>query len=118
MKGELQKRRVLGRDKEVFIGVDVHKESWHVTVRVEEEEVFHRGIPGQYHALQRVLDRFAGCRIKVAYEAGPCGFWLYDKLTEDGIEAIVVPPSLIPIESGREGFKCTGPTEEESFIKA
>jgi hypothetical protein len=44
MKGELQKRRVLGRGKGVFIGVDVHKESWHVTVRVEEEEVFHGAI--------------------------------------------------------------------------
>ena len=51
MKGELQKRRILGRGKEVFIGVDVHKESWHVTVRVEGEEVFHGGIPSQYHAL-------------------------------------------------------------------
>jgi hypothetical protein len=33
MKGELQKRRILGRGKEVFIGVDVHKESWYVTAR-------------------------------------------------------------------------------------
>ena len=41
MKGELQKRRISGRGKEVFIGVDVHKESWHVTVHAEEEEIFH-----------------------------------------------------------------------------
>ena len=60
------------------------------------------GIPSQYHALRRLLDHFKDCKIKVAYEAGPCGFWLYDKLTEDGIEAIVVPPSLIPIESGNK----------------
>ena len=38
--------------------------------------------------------------MKVAYEAGPFGFWLSDKLIEDNIEAMVVPPSLIPIESG------------------
>lgn len=101
MKGELQKRRILGRGKEVFIGVDVHKESWHVTARTEGEEVFHGGIPSQYHALQRLFDHFKDCKVKVAYEAG-CGFWLYDKLTEDGIEAIVVPPSLIPIESGNK----------------
>jgi hypothetical protein len=44
MKGELQKRRILGRGKEVFIGVDVHKESWHVTARTEGEEVFHGGV--------------------------------------------------------------------------
>ena len=36
MKGELQNEKVLVRGKEVFIGVDVHKESWHVTARVEE----------------------------------------------------------------------------------
>ncbi|MGA2109914.1 MAG: IS110 family transposase, partial [Syntrophorhabdales bacterium] len=38
--------------------------------------------------------------MKVAYEAGPFGFWLSDKLVADGIEALVVPPSLIPTESG------------------
>jgi transposase len=52
--------------------------------------------------LQRLLDHFKDCKVKVAYEAGPCGFWLYDRLTEGGIEAIVVPPSLIPIESGNK----------------
>jgi transposase len=102
MKGEFQSRRVLVRDKEVFIGVDVHRESWHVTARTEGEEVFHGGIPSQYHALRKLMDHFKGCRIKVAYEAGPCGFWLYDRLTEGGIETIVVPPSLIPIESGNK----------------
>jgi len=45
MKGELQNKRVLVRSKGVFIGVDVHKESWYVTVRVEGQEVFHGDIP-------------------------------------------------------------------------
>jgi transposase len=102
MKGELQNEKVLVRGKEVFIGVDVDKESWHVTARVDEEEVFHGRIPSQYHALQKLLDCFRDCRVKVAYEAGPCGFWLYDRLTENGIETIVVPPSLIPVESGNK----------------
>jgi transposase len=100
MKGELQNKKVLARGKEVFIGVDVHKESWHVTARTEGEEIFHGGIPSQYQAFRKLLGYFKDCKIKVAYEAGPCGFWLYDRLTEDGIETIVVPPSLIPIESG------------------
>jgi len=76
MKGELGNKKVLVRGKEVFIGVDVHKESWHVTVRAEGEGVFHGGIPSQYHALGKLLDRFKDCRIEVAYEAGLCGFWL------------------------------------------
>ena len=100
MREELQEKKVLVRGKDVFIGVDVHKESWHVTARVEGEELFHGGIPSQYQALRKLLGHFKDCKIKVAYEAGPCGFWLYDRLTEDGIETIVVAPSLIPIESG------------------
>ena len=98
--GEFQNKKGLVRGKEVYIGVDVHKESWYVTARVDEEEVFHGRMPSQYHALRRLLDQFQECKIKVAYEAGPCGFGLYDRLTEDGIETLVVPPSLIPIESG------------------
>ncbi len=68
MKGELQKRRVLGRGKEVFIGVDVHKESWHVTARTEGEEVFHGGIPSQYHALQRLFGHFKDCKVEAPIE--------------------------------------------------
>jgi len=87
-------------DKRVFIGIDVHKDSWHVTARTDGEEVFNGRIPASYHSLMKLLERFRDCQISVAYEAGPCGFSLYDKLIEDGIATKVVPPSLIPIESG------------------
>jgi transposase len=48
------------------------------------------------------LNRFKDCRIKVAYGAHPCGFWLYGRLIQDAKEVIVVPPSLIPVESGNK----------------
>lgn len=86
--------------KRVYIGIDVHKESWQVTVRSEGEEIFNGRIPGQYQSLKKLLERYQGSLMKVAYEAGPFGFWLSDKLLEDNIEVMVVPPSLIPIESG------------------
>lgn len=44
MRGENWSSKILVGGKEVFIGIDVHKENWHVTVRVEEEEVFHGGV--------------------------------------------------------------------------
>jgi transposase len=100
MKEAYQRGKVLARGKEVFIGIDVHKESWQVTVRAEGEEFFTGRLPSEYHALKQIIHRLPKCHIKVAYEAGPCGFWLYDKLTADGIETTVVPPSLIPVESG------------------
>jgi transposase len=49
-----------------------------------------------------MIRRFPGCEITVAYEAGPCGFGLHDFLKEDGIPCLVVPPSLIPVESGNK----------------
>jgi transposase len=97
-----QKAKVLAKGKDVYIGIDVHKEKWHVTARAGGEEGFHGSMPSEYHCLKKLFDRFKDCKIKVAYEAGPCGFGLYDKLTDDGIETIVVPPSLIPVESGNK----------------
>jgi transposase len=102
MRVTYQRNEELARGKDIFIGMDVHKDSWHVTAQVEGEEVFNGRLPSKYHALKKLFNRFPACKIKVAYEAGPCGFWLYDRLVEDGIEAIVVPPSLIPIESGNK----------------
>ena len=100
MREGYQKGEELARGRKVHVGIDVHKDSWHVTARTGGEEAFHGRLPGRYPALRKLFERFPGCTLKVAYEAGPCGFWLYDKLTEDGIETIVVPPSLIPLESG------------------
>lgn len=45
-----EERRFLVRGKEVHIGVDVHKESFHLTIRVGGVKVFHGGIPSQYIA--------------------------------------------------------------------
>lgn len=100
MKREYQKKEILARGKDVYIGVDVHKDSWHVTIRAEGGELLTVSMQSSYHAFKKLLGRLEDCKIEVAYEAGPCGFWFYDHLRADGIDAIVVPPSLIPTESG------------------
>jgi hypothetical protein len=58
MKRAYQKKAVLARGKAVYIGVDVHKDSWHVTARAEGEEVFHGRMPSNYPALQSLFERF------------------------------------------------------------
>ena len=100
MKKGYQRDKTLAVNKNVYIGIDVHKDSWHVTAHIGGEEMFHGNMPSRYESFQQLIKRFRDCKVKVAYEAGPCGFWLYDKLVADGIETIVVPPSLIPLESG------------------
>src|SRR5512135_3035123 len=102
MKVRNRGEKIAVKGKEVFVGIDVHKESWQVTVRAEGEELFHGRMGSEYPILGKVLDRFEGGKIRVAYEAGPCGFGLHDQLREEGVEVMVVPPSLIPIESGNK----------------
>ena len=86
--------------KTVTVGIDVHKLSWHVTALVEGVVVESVTIKPCYSVLKKLLAPFRSGKIRIAYEAGPAGFNLYDDLTADGIDCIVVPPSLLPVESG------------------
>ena len=86
--------------KTVTVGIDVHKVSWHVTALVEGVVIESATIKPCYRVLKKLLARFAGGTIRIAYEAGPTGFNLYDEFVADGMDCIVVPPSLIPVESG------------------
>ena len=92
--------KILEDGEDVFFGVDMHRKRWHVTVMTEDLELFNASIPGCWISLRRIMDRYKGCRIKMVYEAGYFGFWLYDKVREYGAECIVTPPSLLPQEYG------------------
>jgi transposase len=88
------------KEKEIFVGVDVHLKTWHVTMRTRDVELFSGSIPGRWETLRSLLDRYRDYRMKVVYEAGYFGFWLYDYLTSYGADCIVTPPSLLPQEYG------------------
>jgi transposase len=86
--------------KTIFVGVDLHRFKWHVTVRTEDQELFSGTLPGHWEALRRLLDRYRGNSVRVVYEAGYFGFWLHDRLLVYGADCIVTPPSLLPQEYG------------------
>lgn len=88
------------KESAIYVGVDVHRLHWHITVRDDVEELFNGRIEGSWESFRRVLDRYRSGKMKVAYEAGFSGFWLYDELTSYGAECLVVPPSLLPVEYG------------------
>jgi transposase len=94
-----QKEKLVDQE-ELFIGIDLHKLRWHVTIRTFDVEVFSASIPGTWEALQRVLARYPGHSKQAVYEAGYFGFRLHDRLVEHGIPCIVTPPSLVPKEYG------------------
>jgi transposase len=84
----------------IWVGVDLHRLRWHVTIRVEDAELFSGSIPGSWESLQVLLEQFPAKRVTVVYEAGYFGFWLYDALIRWGAICTVTPPSLIPQEAG------------------
>jgi transposase len=84
----------------LFVGIDLHKRRWHVTIRTADVELFSNSIVGRWEDLRRILNRYKGCQIHAVYEAGYFGFWLFDHLTQYGVQCIVTPPSLIPQEHG------------------
>ena len=92
--------KVLDSAEALFVGIDLHKVSWHVTIRTADVELFSGSIPGRWDALRILLQRYKGFRIQVVYEAGCFGFWLHDRLIEHGVDCTITPPSLIPQESG------------------
>lgn len=93
-------KRFIPEGKTVFIGIDLHQKSWHMTAIVENQEVFSGNIPPDPEDLFKFLRRFGCNPIEVAYEAGCFGFWLYELFMTYDIKCIVVPPSLVPVESG------------------
>ena len=88
------------RASRIFIGIDLHKIQWHITIRTEDVELFSGSVPGTWEALKKLLDRYSGCRKQAVYEAGYFGFWLYDHLRAYGVDCVVTPPSLVPQEYG------------------
>ena len=99
MKGYIEK---LVKGKDVFVGIDLHKRNWKVTLRTEDDEVTTCTVPGKWEALRDVLVRYkdSARKVRVVYEAGCFGFWLCDRLVGWGCECIVTPPSRMPQEAG------------------
>ena len=90
------------KGKHLFVGIDVHRRWWHVTILNEDGlKLFANQIPGNCEAISQLLSRYAEAeRISVVYEAGYFGFWLHDHLQDIGVDARVTPPSLVPTQAG------------------
>lgn len=91
------------QDFDVFVGADTSARS--AALRFEDT------LTGEIQAFKTSYDpdsivayarkHFAGRKIAFAYETGPCGFGLYDKVVEAGYSCLVVAPSNVPSARGK-----------------
>ena len=84
------------RGKEIFVGLEDSKRTWKLAVRSEKMVIHQVSMEAKYPVLIGYLrNKFPGCVIHLIYEAGFKGFNLYDQLTEEGIDCVVIPPHVV-----------------------
>lgn len=106
------------KGQKIYIGIDVHKKSWTVTILTEK--LFHKTFtqPPSTQALKAYLDKnFPGAEYYSVYEAGFCGFWIHDQLIDMGINNIVVNPADVPT-SQKEQLQKDDPTDSRKLARS
>jgi len=84
----------------IYIGLDVHKKSWSVSIFSNYGEYKTFSQPPEVDKLVHYLSHsFPGALYYAVYEAGFCGFWIHDQLREKGIQCLVVNPADIPTKN-------------------
>ena len=92
----------LTSDDEVFVGVDVHKKSYHVALFLNDTTVIGFRMCAEPKQLNKKLEPMA-CSIKdIVYETGPTGYGLARDLIKNNLPASVVATSRIPRRCGVE----------------
>ena len=92
-------------NKTLFVGLDVHKDTIAVAYAPEDRgaEVVSVGMIGtRQYDIDKLIRKLESksATLVLAYEAGPCGYWLYRYLIRRGLTCSVVAPSLIPRKPG------------------
>lgn len=81
----------------VYIGIDVHKDQWKVTIRVGGMEMSTFSMnPSVEELVSHLQKNYPGGEYYSAYEVGFCGFSIHRQLEARGLENAVVNASDIP----------------------
>jgi transposase len=96
MKGEKLAVQSFFEKVMLFIGIDVHKAKWVVTIRTYELELKTFSMKPSAEELEKFLIiNYPGADFRIVYECCFSGFWIYDYFIEKGYKIIVTPTNRI-----------------------
>lgn len=82
--------------KSLYVGIDVHKKRWVVTIRTYELELKTFSMASSAEELERfLLENYRGALFYIVYESCFCGYWIYDYFSQRGYKIIVTPTNRI-----------------------
>ena len=85
------------KGQHIFIGLDVHKKNWKVTIRLNNTQIKRFTMDPSPQQLFRYLKKYYPDGIyHSVYESGFCGYWIHRQLVELGVDNIIVNPADIP----------------------
>jgi len=83
--------------QDIYIGLDVHKNNWKTSIFTKdfEHKTFTQD-PDPEILVNYLHRNFPKATYHAVYEAGYCGFWIYDALKAHGIDCMVINPADVP----------------------
>ena len=86
--------------QQLYIGLDVHKKSWNVTIILNGFQVKKFSMnPSPKELYNYLTKHYPGAEYYSVYEAGFSGFWADRQLRDLGIKNIIVNPADVPTKS-------------------
>ncbi len=84
------------KDKHLYVGMDVHKKRWVITVRSYDLELRTFSMLPVAEELEKILvSNYKDALIHIVYECCFSGFWIYDYFNERCYDIIVTPTNRI-----------------------
>lgn len=92
----------LTADDQLFVGIDVHKKSYHVAFHLNDAPALDFVMPANKEQLSRKLKKTVPALQQVVYESGPTGYGLARHLHQENLPASVAATSKILKLPGRD----------------
>ncbi len=112
-----QNNKLNFNNQNFFIGLDVHKKNWRVTIRTLDMELKTFSMNPDPLELYKYMNKnYPGGTYYSAYEAGFCGFWIHKQLQSFSFKNIVVNPADIATKQ-KEKVKKTDPVDSRKLAR-